>query len=178
MTTPVAALATIAAHRDAFEAAGLGAAWQRVIASVVQPGVEFDHHQVVDYAPDKARALSQAILPVAGMVFEAHSTDYQTREGLVSLVRDHFAILKVGPGAVSYTHLDVYKRQMMDGQIGAVREVLDAAGHLDTILLAYAAKYASAFYGPFREAVGSTLTGDRRTYQQDPGCLLYTSRCV
>jgi porphobilinogen synthase len=58
---------------------------------------------------------------------------------------------------------------MMDGQIGAVREVLDAAGHLDTILLAYAAKYASAFYGPFREAVGSTLTGDRRTYQQDPG---------
>ena len=57
---------------------------------------------------------------------------------------------------------------MMDGQIGAVREVLDAAGRLDTILLAYAAKYASAFYGPFREAVGSTLTGDRRTYQQDP----------
>lgn len=98
VTTPEAALATIAAHRDAFEAAGLGAAWQRVIASVVQPGVEFDHHQVVDYAPDKARALSQAILPVAGMVFEAHSTDYQTREGLVSLVRDHFAILKVGPG--------------------------------------------------------------------------------
>ena len=58
---------------------------------------------------------------------------------------------------------------MMDGQIGAVRTALDTAGHLDTILLAYAAKYASAFYGPFREAVASTLTGDRKSYQQDPG---------
>ncbi len=58
---------------------------------------------------------------------------------------------------------------MMDGQVGAVRSVLDDAGHQDTLLLAYAAKYASAFYGPFRDAVESTLTGDRMTYQQDPG---------
>jgi porphobilinogen synthase len=57
---------------------------------------------------------------------------------------------------------------MMDGQVGAVRRALDAADHEDTILLAYAAKYASAFYGPFREAVASALVGDRRTYQQDP----------
>ncbi len=56
---------------------------------------------------------------------------------------------------------------MMDGQVGAVRAVLDGAGHLDTALLAYTAKYASAFYGPFREAVQSTLTGDRRAYQMD-----------
>jgi len=57
---------------------------------------------------------------------------------------------------------------MMDGQVAAVREALDAAGHPDTPLLGYAAKYASAFYGPFREAVQSSLQGDRRTYQQDP----------
>ena len=57
---------------------------------------------------------------------------------------------------------------MMDGQVGAVRAALDAAGHLDVAVLAYAAKYASAFYGPFREAVDSALVGDRRTYQQDP----------
>ncbi len=56
---------------------------------------------------------------------------------------------------------------MMDGQIGAVRGALDAEGHTDTILLAYSAKYASAFYGPFREAVDSALQGDRRSYQQD-----------
>ena len=57
---------------------------------------------------------------------------------------------------------------MMDGQIAAIREGLDAAGHEDVSIMAYSAKYASAFYGPFREAVGSSLKGDRRTYQQDP----------
>ena len=57
---------------------------------------------------------------------------------------------------------------MMDGQVGYVREALDEAGFTDTIILAYAAKYASGFYGPFREAVESTLEGDRSTYQQDP----------
>ncbi|MBL8930312.1 MAG: porphobilinogen synthase [Kineosporiaceae bacterium] len=57
---------------------------------------------------------------------------------------------------------------MMDGQVRAVRTALDDAGHHDVAVLAYAAKYASAFYGPFREAVDSSLTGDRATYQQDP----------
>jgi porphobilinogen synthase len=57
---------------------------------------------------------------------------------------------------------------MMDGQVGAVRDALDTTGHTDTAVFAYGAKYASAFYGPFREAVDSALQGDRRTYQQDP----------
>jgi porphobilinogen synthase len=57
---------------------------------------------------------------------------------------------------------------MMDGQIGHVRRALDAAGHQDVALLAYTVKYASAFFGPFREAVNSSLKGDRKTYQQDP----------
>jgi porphobilinogen synthase len=58
---------------------------------------------------------------------------------------------------------------MMDGQVGVIRRALDDAGYTDTGILAYSAKYASAFYGPFREAVDSQLTGDRNTYQQDPG---------
>ncbi|MCV7170946.1 porphobilinogen synthase [Mycobacterium manitobense] len=58
---------------------------------------------------------------------------------------------------------------MMDGQVAAIRDGLDAAGHTDTAILAYAAKFASGFYGPFREAVASSLQGDRRTYQQEPG---------
>ena len=67
---------------------------------------------------------------------------------------------------------------MMDGQVGVVRRALDAAGHTDTAVLAYAVKYASAFYGPFREAVESTLDGDRRTYQQDPANLRESLREV
>jgi porphobilinogen synthase len=58
---------------------------------------------------------------------------------------------------------------MMDGQVAAIRDGLDAAGHTDVVILAYAAKFASGFYGPFREAVASSLNGDRRTYQQNPG---------
>jgi D-tagatose-1,6-bisphosphate aldolase subunit GatZ/KbaZ len=98
VTTPEAAHATIEAHRRAFARHGIEAAWSRVVGLVVQPGVEFDHHQVIDYVPSEAVALSRSIEPVAGMVFEAHSTDYQTAAALEALVQDHFAILKVGPG--------------------------------------------------------------------------------
>ena len=70
--------------------------------------------------------------------------------------------------ANSGTHV-VGPSGMMDGQVAAIRDGLDAAGHADVLILAYAAKFASGFYGPFREAVSSSLTGDRRTYQQDPG---------
>lgn len=98
LTTPEAAIATVNMHRDLFRRSGLADAWERVIATVVQPGVEFDHDKVIDYRPEKAAPLSRSIEPVANLVFEAHSTDYQTAEALASLVRDHFAILKVGPG--------------------------------------------------------------------------------
>lgn len=65
---------------------------------------------------------------------------------------------------------------MMDGQVGAIRSALDGAGHHDTVILAYAVKYASAAFGPFREAVESTLQGDRATYQQDPGNTVESQR--
>jgi D-tagatose-1,6-bisphosphate aldolase subunit GatZ/KbaZ len=98
VTTPDAVTVTLEAHRAAFRSAGLNAAWERVIALVVQPGVEFDHHKVIDYVPARARALAKRIESEPGLVYEAHSTDYQTAAALAALVRDHFAILKVGPG--------------------------------------------------------------------------------
>ncbi|MGB2568370.1 porphobilinogen synthase [Micromonospora citrea] len=67
---------------------------------------------------------------------------------------------------------------MMDGQVGVVRRALDAAGHQDVAVLAYAVKYASAFFGPFRDAVESALEGDRRAYQQDPANLRESLREV
>ncbi|MDB6083473.1 MAG: D-tagatose-bisphosphate aldolase, class non-catalytic subunit [Gammaproteobacteria bacterium] len=98
VTTPEAARATVEAHRSAFSRHGVEAAWSRVVGLVVQPGVEFDHHHVIDYVRSKAVALSRSIEPAPGLVFEAHSTDYQTAAALEELVQDHFAILKVGPG--------------------------------------------------------------------------------
>lgn len=119
VTKPGAALATLDLHRELFAAAGLDAAWDRVIATVVQPGVEFDHDKVVDYRPEAAEALSAAIVPVDHIVYEAHSTDYQTGQALAALVRDHFAILKVGPGVTfalreALWALDAIERETID----------------------------------------------------------------
>jgi D-tagatose-1,6-bisphosphate aldolase subunit GatZ/KbaZ len=98
VTTPGAAALTIKVHRLAFAAAGLEAAWPRVIGLVVQPGVEFDHHKVIDYRPERAQELSRLIEGEPTLLYEAHSTDYQTPSRLAALVAGHFGILKVGPG--------------------------------------------------------------------------------
>ncbi|MFD2418415.1 porphobilinogen synthase [Amycolatopsis pigmentata] len=97
----------------------------------------------------------------------------------------HCGVLDADGGVDNDATLEVYARMavaqaesgahllgpsgMMDGQVGVIRHALDEAGYAGTGILAYSAKYASAFYGPFREAVDSQLKGDRKTYQQDPG---------
>ncbi len=98
VTKPEAVAATIDIHKSVFRTAGLAHVWPRIIAIVVQPGVEFDHDKVVDYVPELAIALKQYIETDPQLVYEAHSTDYQKNTALASLVKDHFAILKVGPG--------------------------------------------------------------------------------
>jgi D-tagatose-1,6-bisphosphate aldolase subunit GatZ/KbaZ len=118
-TSPDAARTTIARHKEAFERRGLADCWSRVIGLVVQPGVEFDHFQVVDYQPERAQQLSKVVENYQGLVFEAHSTDYQTPAALASLVEDHFAILKVGP-ALTF----------------ALREALFALAWIEEILVA------------------------------------------
>ncbi len=97
VTRPEAARETLECHRAAFEKAGVGSCWQRVIGLVVQPGVEFDHTGVIDYQSEKAYELSQILNDYPHLVFEAHSTDYQNDDAYKQLVNDHFAILKVGP---------------------------------------------------------------------------------
>lgn len=97
ITAPEAVAETYKVHRDAFIALDLGDAFSRVIALVVQPGVEFADDDVVQFDPGKAQALSGTLQALPGIVFEAHSTDYQAAEGLAALVQDGFAILKVGP---------------------------------------------------------------------------------
>ena len=97
VTRPEAALRTVDVHRRAFSNAGLEAAFARAIGVVVQPGVEFASTEVIPYKPEKAERLTGALANLPDFVFEAHSTDYQPAACLDALVRDGFAILKVGP---------------------------------------------------------------------------------
>ncbi|MFN3613678.1 MAG: class II D-tagatose-bisphosphate aldolase non-catalytic subunit [Rubrimonas sp.] len=120
VTKAEAAAATHAAHRAAFAAAGIETAFERVIALVVQPGVEFGHADVAPFDLERARALTAALEGLSGVVFEAHSTDYRTEAALSALVRGGFAILKVGPW------LTFALREALYG-LDAVADVLD--GH-------------------------------------------------
>jgi len=101
VTRPADAEQALASHKRAFASAGLSAAWTRVFALVVQPGVEFGHEDILDYDPRKAALLSAFLRNHPGLVFEAHSTDFQRPQAYRELVHDGFAILKVGP-ALTY----------------------------------------------------------------------------
>ena len=114
---------TVALTREVFFAMGLEAAWERVVAIVVQPGVEFGDTSVFEYDRERTRALSSCIRKFTGLVFEAHSTDYQTRVALRQMVEDHFAILKVGPWLTfafreAVFALEVMEREWLGGRRG------------------------------------------------------------
>lgn len=98
ITRPDAVLETLRVHHAAFAAARAEPALERVIGLVVQPGVEFGNANVVLYKPDRAQGLISALDAMPGLLFEAHSTDYQPVEELCALVDGGFGILKVGPG--------------------------------------------------------------------------------
>ena len=97
VTSPEAALHTVEVHRAAFATAGAEKAFDRALAVVVQPGVEYGNANVIRYRREQARELSAVLSRMPQFVFEAHSTDYQSLEALRALVEDGFAILKVGP---------------------------------------------------------------------------------
>lgn len=151
VTTPAAAATTLAIHREAFSAPDLLPAWERVIAMVVQPGVDFDHSSVHYYDPAAAAELSAFVEQQPGIVFEAHSTDYQTEAGLHALVRDHFAILKVGPAATYAFREAVFALAVIE------RELLPPAQHsqlievLDRCMVDKPASWRSYYQGDEHE---------------------------
>jgi D-tagatose-1,6-bisphosphate aldolase subunit GatZ/KbaZ len=100
----------------AFVEAKLESAWDRVIAVVVQPGVEFGDDFIQDYNPDLAHDLVRFSETIP-FIYEAHSTDYQTRENLRNLVRDHFAILKIGPALTNAFRQAVFALAMMESEL-------------------------------------------------------------
>lgn len=119
---------TIELTRRAFESRGLGSAWQRVVAVVVQPGVEFGDATIVEYDRVKAHDLSSFVRSVDGLVYEAHSTDYQTGRSLRQLVEDHFAILKVGPWLTFASREAVFALEAMEVEWLSGRKGLTLSG--------------------------------------------------
>lgn len=135
VSTPVRVQQTITAHQEAFEKLGLEDAWNRVIAIVVQPGVEFSHTDVHSYDSDNARVLSQSILDYPGLVYEAHSTDYQPTSAYDELVRDHFAILKVGPQLTFALREALYALAAIENEIVEESERSNLPEIVDQVML-------------------------------------------
>src|SRR5271157_6495746 len=131
---------TMAITKEAFAARGLHEAWERVIAVVVQPGAEFGDATVFPYDASRARKLAAFAGARGGLVYEAHSTDYQTPGALREMVRDHFAILKVGPWLTFAFREAVFALAEMEEEwlgsrrdvtLSKVREALEAAMNED-----------------------------------------------
>ena len=147
LTTPEDARRTVHIHQTAFAQAGQSDAFTRVIAAVVQPGVEFGSHNVVDYNSSKARALSATLNDMPGMVFEAHSTDYQTRANLTDLVRDGFAILKVGPGLTFVLREALYGLDAIAEELFPGRRDETLRTTMERIMLAAPENWAKYYHG-------------------------------
>ncbi|MGR5134783.1 D-tagatose-bisphosphate aldolase, class II, non-catalytic subunit [Vibrio alfacsensis] len=145
-TSPDAARQTIQAHQDAFAAAGLDC-WQRVVGLVVQPGVEFDHSTVCDYKPEAAVELSKVVNDFDHMIFEAHSTDYQAPDNYGLLVRDHFAILKVGPQLTFAMREALYALCAIEDEIVPVEQRSNLRAVVEAVMLAKPDNWAKYYQG-------------------------------
>ncbi len=151
VTTPQAAAKTLEIHRQAFSAPDLAAAWQRVIAMVVQPGVDFDHSDVHHYDPEAAQELSRFLEAQPRIVFEAHSTDYQTEDALHALVRDHFAILKVGPAATFAWREALFALAAMEDELVPEAERSNLVAVLDDAMVRDPKHWRQHYHGDARQ---------------------------
>ena len=147
VTEPQAALASIEAHHAAFARRGLDAVWERVIALVVQPGVEFDQDAVVEYDSAKAQRLSACLEVAPRFVFEAHSTDYQPAGMLAALVDDGFAILKVGPGLTFALREALYGLDAIAVELAAIRPEESLERTMERVMLDNPAHWRSHYPG-------------------------------
>ena len=136
LPSPESVDAMISCFESKFINSGLGDFWQQVFIVVVQAGVEFSPHTIIEYDPEKAQKLSSKMKGLDDYLFECHSTDYQTEDSLRQLVRDGFSILKVGPGltfalrealfALSFIEDELFKAKLLDNPSHFVRTLNDA----------------------------------------------------
>ncbi len=142
-----AAEQTLAVHRKAFLDAGLDAAWERVIALVVQPGVEFDHDSVVDYDAQKAAHLQAFLQAHSSLIMEAHSSDYQLPQAYEELVRDGFAILKVGPALTFALRESLYALSAIENELVPPLERARLRETMEAVMLAHPADWQKYYHG-------------------------------
>jgi D-tagatose-1,6-bisphosphate aldolase subunit GatZ/KbaZ len=145
VTSPAAVKRTMDVHRHAFADAGVATALERVIGIVVQPGVEFGNANVVIYRPQKARALSDALNAMPGLVYEAHSTDYQPAAALRALIDDGFVVLKVGPGLTFALREALYGLDAIAAELDGKGPALEPA--MEALMLAEPKHWASHYPG-------------------------------
>jgi len=146
-----AAEQTFEVHRKAFVDAGLDAAFERVLALVVQPGVEFDHDSVIDYDPQKAIHLQRFLQAHPTLVMEAHSTDYQLPSAYEELIRDGFAILKVGPALTFALREALYALSAIEKQLVPPRQWACLAETMEKTMLANPSDWQRYYRGTHEE---------------------------
>ncbi len=146
-TEAAAARRTIEIHRDIFAREGLADAFARVIAVVVQPGVEFDSQNVVPYAPEKSNGLTGLLDEQPSLVYEAHSTDYQSRTALTALVANGFPILKVGPGLTFALREALYGLDLIASEMVADYGDRSLARTMERVMLAAPGHWHSHYHG-------------------------------
>jgi D-tagatose-1,6-bisphosphate aldolase subunit GatZ/KbaZ len=146
--TPLArAQQTYEVHRKVFAAAGLSAVWPRVIALVVQPGVEFNHDSVVDYVPEKTVELRGLLKGNPGIVFEAHSSDYQRPAAYRELVAGGFSILKVGPALTFALREALFALENIEREIVLASDCSNLARVVEEEMLAHPANWQKHYHG-------------------------------
>jgi D-tagatose-1,6-bisphosphate aldolase subunit GatZ/KbaZ len=151
VTTRSSAEETLAVHQQAFRRHGLEAAWDRVIALVVQPGVEFSHDSVAVYGREQATELVKLLQEQQGLVFEAHSTDYQPSPAYRELVEDGFAILKVGPALTFAMREALFRLSAIEAELVPSHKQAALPEVLDQVMLANPSHWEGHYHGNAEE---------------------------
>ncbi|MDX8540655.1 D-tagatose-bisphosphate aldolase, class II, non-catalytic subunit [Mesorhizobium sp. M4B.F.Ca.ET.215.01.1.1] len=146
-TEAAAARRTIEIHREIFAREGLGEAFGRVIALVVQPGVEFGSENVIAYKPEASKALTALLDEQPSLVYEAHSTDYQSRAALAALVANGFPILKVGPGLTFALREALYGLDLIAAEMVPGYGDRSLARTMERVMLAAPGHWRSHYHG-------------------------------
>jgi D-tagatose-1,6-bisphosphate aldolase subunit GatZ/KbaZ len=164
-------LAVVAAFKDAFYARKLNNACERVVAVVVQPGVEFGDDQIFDYNRELAKPLTAALKPLSPLVFEGHSTDYQTPEKLRQMAEDGVAILKVGPALTFAVREALYALCEMEKWLVAENSRSHFIDVLEEVMLNNPTNWISHYHGSAEQQFFKrrfSLSDRARYYMTDP----------